>query len=349
MINADKINMLADKLQKSLDRKTTSNLNKVINKMQHSTDEHINHNTQEYNEAKSFNDFIRFGDTQSLITKSLSSNAGEAGVVVTPTLNKKIISAVQEKSVIRQIASVENIASKSLDIIIEDGNFGCGWVSETQERAETNTSKLIKKTITAHELYAQPKATQSLINDAEINIENWLTERLSSNFAELESAAFLNGDGRNKPHGLMKNNDVKRIDAGAEITPDILIEAINDIHEAYRNDLSMVMNRKTLSAIQSLKDNQGRFIWQQPLSHSLQQTIFGIPVYTSSHMPDIGADSTAIALGNFRSAYRIVDRNSINILRDPYTDKPFVRFYAVKRTGGDVINPEAMRFIKFSA
>ena len=108
------------------------------------------------------------------------------------------------------------------------------------------------------------------------------------------------------------------------------------------------MNRKTLSIIQGLTDDAGRFIWQQSLSDPLKQTIFGVPVEISSHMPDIGAEQLAIALGDFASGYKIVDRSGINLMRDPYTDKPFVKFYSVKRVGGDVVNPDALKFAKFS-
>ncbi len=248
----------------------------------------------------------------------------------------------------RQIASIETISTRALDIIIEDGAFVSGWIGEDKARPDTDTPKLKKKTIQAHEIYAQPKATQSIIDDSEINIESWLAERLIDSFVKLENEAFINGDGTNKPNGLLKDVKVQAIAAGTEVTPRMLLELINSLDEGYLANASFLMSRGTLSAIQSLQDTSGRFIWQQSLTDPLQQSIFGIPIVISSHMPEIGADSLSIAVGDFKSAYKIVDRLGINLLRDPYTDKPFVRFYAVKRVGGDVVNPAAVKFAKFS-
>ena len=346
-----KIEKMSQDLQNFIDRKATENqqynkLEMVIKKMNNNIEESQNNL---YEEKASIENFIRTGKTSNLITKSLSGDNAEAGVVITPTLSKKIVGAINEKSVMRQIASVENISSRALDVISEDGNFVCGWVSEAHERAETDTPKLVKKTIATHELYAQPKATQSLINDAEINIESWLIDRLSNSFTKLENSAFIAGNGNNKPHGLLSNNQIKTIDAGAVVTAELLVHAINSIDENYRANTSLLMNRNTLSAIQSLKDQNGRFIWQHSLSENMKQSIFGVPVHICSEMPDVGEDNLAIAIGDFKAGYKIVDRSGINLLRDPYTDKPFVRFYAVKRVGADVVDSKAIKFIKFSA
>jgi HK97 family phage major capsid protein len=141
---------------------------------------------------------------------------------------------------------------------------------------------------------------------------------------------------------------VETIAAGPTVAPEMLLKLINSLEEGYLANASFLMNRGTLSAIQSLQDKTGRFVWQQSLTDPLQQSIFGIPIIISSHMPEIGADNLSIVIGDFKSAYKIVDRSGINLLRDPYTDKPFVRFYAVKRVGGDVVNPDAIKFAKFS-
>ena len=123
---------------------------------------------------------------------------------------------------------------------------------------------------------------------------------------------------------------------------------INSLDEGYLANASFIMNRKTLSLVQGLKDEEGRFIWNQSLANPLKQTIFGISVVVSSYMPDLGGDKLAVALGDFKSAYKIVDRSGINIMRDPFTEKPFIKFYAVKRVGGDVVNPSAIKLAKFA-
>ena len=255
---------------------------------------------------------------------------------------------VNQRSVMRQIVSVEKISTRSLDIIYEDGNFAAGWVAEAAGRDVTDTPKLKKKSIHTHEIYAQPKATQSLIDDTEINIENWLGERVADSFIKLENEAFVSGDGANKPNGFLLNAKIEKIETGNAVNVEMLLKLINSLDEGYLSNASFIMNRKTLSSIQGLKDEGGRFIWNQSLANPLQQTIFGIPVVISSHMPDVEADKLAIALGDFKSAYKVVDRTGINLMRDPYTEKPFVKFYAVKRVGGDVINPSAVKLAKFT-
>ncbi len=300
-------------------------------------------------EKTAFDNFIRNGTNSELVTNSLSGNADNGDVLLNSTLQNKILNGINENSPMRNLASIEKISTRSYDIVIEDGAFTSGWVTETASRDVTDTSKLRKQTIHTHEIYAQPKATQNIIDDSEINVESWLIGRLVNSFVKLENEAFISGDGNNKPFGLLRNNDVSKIDVGEEISPDILLKLINELEEGYLANASFLMNRKTLSVIQGLKDTTGRFIWQQSLSDPLKQTIFGVPVVISSHMPDLGKDKLPIVIGDFKSAYKIIDRSGMNIVRDQYTDKPYVKFYAVKRVGGDVVNPEALKFAKFSA
>lgn len=318
-----------------------------MNKMQNYFLRPITSDYVDLEEHKAFNDFLRKGVASDLITKSLSGD-DDGGVLLAPKLQKKIISSIIAKSPMRQLASVESISTRALDIIVENGDFGSGWVSETAEREVTDIAKLTKKTIHIHELYAQPKATQSIIDDSEINIENWLAERLSDSFTKLENEAFITGDGDNKPFGLLKNSEIEQIESGTGVSPNVILRLINRLPEDYLSNATLLMNRNTLSAFQGIKDETGRFIWQQSLSDPLKQTIFGVPVVISSNMPDIGAGNISIALGDFKSAYKIVDRSNIKIVRDPYTDKPYIKFYAVKRVGGDVVNPQAIKFAKFS-
>ena len=268
--------------------------------------------------------------------------------MITPTLSKQIISMLNQKSVMRKISSVEKISTRSLDVIYEEGDFSSGWITEIEDRTSTDTPKLRRKSIQAHEIYAQPKATQSLIDDTEINIEHWLAERIADSFVKLENEAFVIGDGDNKPNGFLLNDEIEQVESGNAVKVEMLLNLMNHLDEGYLANASFVMNRRTLSLIQGLKDEGGRFVWSQSLADPLKQTIFGVPVIISSYMPDVEDDKLSIALGDFKSAYKIVDRSGINLMRDPFTDKPFVKFYAVKRVGGDVINPSAIKLAKFS-
>ncbi|WP_375331821.1 phage major capsid protein [Candidatus Tisiphia endosymbiont of Temnostethus pusillus] len=297
-----------------------------------------------------FNNYIRKGNQSELIEKSLNSGEQEGGVLLVPALYNSIISEINARSPMRQLASIEMISSNALDIVIEDGNFASGWVGDLEARDETTAPKLKQQRIFVHELYAQPKASQTLIDDSAIRIESWLIERLRDSFVKAENDAFINGDGKKRPQGILSgyHDKIEHFDMGEQVTAEKLLDFINLLDEEYLANASFLMNRTTLSFIQKLQDNNGRFIWQQSLSDSLKQTIFGVPVVCCSEMPSIKKDNIAIAIGDFKSAYKIIDRGGINIMRDPYTDKPFVKFYAVKRVGGDVVNQSAIKLAIFS-
>nr|WP_253308563.1 phage major capsid protein [Rickettsia endosymbiont of Ceutorhynchus assimilis] len=330
-INAQKINELQEKIhniQNFLARLTGLNIEDT-----------------EYKTA--FIDYIRKGNEDLLMQKSssLNSNAEEGGVLILQTLYNSIISEINARSPMRQIASIETISTNALDVISENGKFTSGWVGDVELREETSSAKLKQQRIFVHELYAQPKASQALLDDATIRVENWLTERLRDSFVKMENDAFINGDGVKKPKGILSpdHDKIEKFKMGNKVTPEKLLDFINSLKEEYLANATLLMNRVTLSEIQKLKDNNGHFIWQQSLSDSFKQTIFGVPVICCSDMKPIGKDTCAIAIGDFKAAYKIVDRSGINIMRDPYTEKPFVKFYAVKRVGGDVVNPEAIK------
>lgn len=306
--------------------------------------------TQDTEHKEAFNNYIRKGSISELITKGFSSSEGEGGALITSALYNKIISEMNLLSPMRQLASIETISTNALDVVIEDGKFTSGWIGDAEERPDTDTPKLQQKRILVHELYSQPKATQRLIDDSAIQIESWLSERLTYNFLREENQAFINGDGKKKPFGILgADHKIPMIDSKEKISPQLLLEVINSLEEGFLANATFLMNRVTLSVIQKFTDKDGRFIWQQSLSEGMKQTIFGIPVVCCSDMPTMDREAPAIVIGDFKSAYKIVDRSGINIMRDPYTNKPFVKFYAVKRVGGDVVNPRALRLMKFTA
>jgi len=303
----------------------------------------------EFETKSSFGEFIRKGSSRDLTVKSLNSSEEAGGVLLVPKLYQRIISEIAARSPMRQLASIETISTNALDIISEDGSFSGDWVSDTEERPETETPKLKRQRIFVHELYAQPKASQALLNDSAIQVESWLAERLRDCFVKAENEAFINGDGNKKPKGILSYaEDMDVLEIERNITASTLLDLISSLREEYLANATFLMNRTTLSAIQKLTDNDGRFIWQQSLSDSFKQTIFGIPVVVCANMPSIAENALAIALGDFKVGYKIVDHSQISVMRDPYTDKPFVKFYAVKRVGGDVVNPDAIKLARFA-
>ncbi|MCD6035235.1 MAG: family phage major capsid protein [Rickettsiales bacterium] len=301
--------------------------------------------------------YLRKGIDDGLVQleqKALSVGSDpDGGFLVTPTLSDKIVSSVTETSPIRKVASVAIVSTDSLDIIEDISDAGAGWTSETSSVSDSATPQFAKKTIHVHELFAQPKATQKLIDDAAIDIEVWLAERVSEIFSVKENTAFVNGDGVGKPRGFTTYpngtawGQIEQVHSGgaSTITADSIISLYYSLKEEYAARGSFLMNRSTMQAVRLLKDEHEQYIWHPGLSVGAADTIMGAPVYQSADMDNIGASNLPIAFGDFAAGYQIVDRTGIRVLRDPFTDKPFVKFYTTKRVGGDVINFEAIKLM----
>lgn len=297
-----------------------------------------------------FEQFIRKGDKGDLVTKAYTTNPDDGGVVVHPSLYNKIMGAIKSRSAMRQLASIETISSGIYDLVVQQGGFAASWGADGAERDETETPKLLKKKIYVHELFAQPKASQRLIDDSAINIENWLAENLRDSFGMSEEEAFIKGDGDQKPFGILARSsddtDIKMVNSDEGICLEDLMHMVASMQEQYLAGATFLMHRHTLTAIQQIKDSLGRFVWQRSVAENMPDTILGIPVMCSDAMP---TDDHAVVLADFKAAYKIVERSGMSLLRDPYTDKPFVKFYAVKRVGGDVANDNALRILRQSS
>ncbi|MDX1917153.1 MAG: phage major capsid protein [Rickettsiaceae bacterium] len=295
-----------------------------------------------------FIDFIKGGSSPSH-TKSFSQDQQEFGgyAVVSDRFNN-IISMMSVISPMRQIADSQTISTNALDLLIQNGEFESGWVSERQQRPDTEGSKILQKRILVHEIYAQPKATQRLLDDSYVNIEQWITEQLVNSFAAKENAAFINGDGANKPRGILTYDEIEKVqvETQGQISLTDIINLMNSLNEQYQSNCSFLMNRRVFAGLQSIKDENNRFIIQSNVSERAPSTLFGIPIYLSSDMPLAAEGSCAIAIGDFKQAYKIVDRHGISVMKDPFTEKPYTKFYATKRVGGDVVNIEAIKLLK---
>jgi HK97 family phage major capsid protein len=287
----------------------------------------------------------------------------DGGYVVNPDLSGRIVMKVFETSPMRAYASIQVISSDALEGLFDLNEASSGWVGETDSRPETNTPQLGKWRIPAHELYAKPKATQKLLDDASINMEAWLASKVSEKFARDEANAFVVGNGVNKPRGFLTYSSgttlpgtIERFDTGvngafaaAPNGGDVLINALYGLKQQYRANATWFMNRATLKLTRKLKDSDGAYLWSPGIAAGQPASLLGYPVASFEDMPDPATDSLSIAVGDMREAYQIVDRLGIRTLRDPYSAKPYVEFYTTKRVGGDVVNFEALKLIEFTA
>ena len=264
---------------------------------------------------------------------------------------------MRESSPIRLLATVESINSMSMKMAVDEDEAGSGWVGETESRPDTRTPEIRKKTIVVHELFAMPKTTQQLIDDAIWNLDQWLTGKISKKFARDEATAFVNGDGVGKPRGFLTfpngtaAGEIEQVASGDanDITMDGLMDLQTGLKEPYLANAVWLMKRATAGVLRKLKDGNGEYLWERSTQVGTPPVLLGHPVFYADDMPAISASALPIAFGDFRECYTIVDRFGIRVLRDDLTDKPNVQFYSTKRVGGDVVNFEAIKLQVISA
>jgi len=300
--------------------------------------------------------------------KSLSAGTNpDGGYVVTPDMSGRTVQRVYETSPMRAYASIQAISTSSLEGIHDNDEAAYGWVSEKGARSETDTPTLGKWSIPVHEMYANPAATQGILDDGMVNVESWLADKVADKFARAENAAFCTGTGVGKPRGFLDYADwasagtyeqgaIEQFDTGvnggfaaAPAGGDVLITALYGLKSVYRANAVWFMNRATAALTRKLKDSDGAYIWTPGIAAGQPATLLGYPVASFEDMPDPATGSLSIAVGDMRAAYQIVDRVGIRTLRDPYSNKPYVHFYSTKRVGGDVIDYEALKVINFKA
>ena len=318
---------------------------------------------QEY--RKAFTEYMRKGDrAESLHAKALSVGVDpDGGYSVEPDTTGRIVQKVFETSPMRQVAAQQTIGTDALEGLFDVDEASANWVHETGSRDETNTPKLAAWRIPVHELYAFPFATQKVLDDSMIDLEAWLQDKVADKFARKENEAFVKGDGNGKPRGFLTYpagtklpGQIQRFKSGASGAfasggdgADVLLDAIYGMKQAFRANARWHMNRGVVGEVRKLKDSEGRYLWQPGIAAGQPAQLLGYPVLEFEDMPELGADSLSIAFANMAEGYQIVDRHGIRVLRDPYTNKPYVGFYTIRRTGGDVINFEAIKLIQFGS
>jgi HK97 family phage major capsid protein len=313
-----------------------------------------------------FDKFLRKGEEIMSVDERKSLSVGtdpDGGYVVNPDLSGRIVMRVFETSPMRAYASIQVISSDALEGLFDLNEASSGWVGEEDSRPETGTPALGKWRIPVHELYAKPKATQKLLDDASINMEAWLASKVAEKFARDEANAFVVGNGSNKPRGFLTYasgttlpGTIEQFPTGASAAlasapdgGDALINALYGLKQQYRANATWFMNRSTTRLVRRAKDSDGAYIWSPGIQAGQPATLLGYPVAAFEDMPDPAASSLSIAVGDMREAYQIVDRLGIRTLRDPYSAKPYVEFYTTKRVGGDVVNFEAIKLIRLGA
>jgi HK97 family phage major capsid protein len=270
----------------------------------------------------------------------------------------------------RAISGVRQVSSSTYRKPFAVTGAESGWVAEAGARDATDSptlAALAELSFPTMELYAMPAATQALLDDSAVNIDEWIAEEVRDSFAQQEGTAFVTGNGSDKPKGVLGYTKVDNgswtwgnigfiktgVDAAfptasSSVNPsDKLIDLVYTVKAGYRANGTFIFNRATQAVIRKMKDVDGHYIWQPATKAGDPSLLMGYPVAESEDMPAIVADSYSVAFGDFRRGYLIVDRVGIRVLRDPYSSKPYVLFYTTKRVGGGVQDFEAIKLLKF--
>ncbi|MEM6479630.1 MAG: phage major capsid protein [Pseudomonadota bacterium] len=314
---------------------------------------------------KAFNAYLRTGDDDGLRGLELEEKAlavsGDGGYLVDPQTSETVKSVLASTASIRAIANVVNVEATSYDVLIDHGDMGAGWATETSTVSETTTPQIDRISIPLHELSALPKASQRLLDDSAFDLETWLAGRIADKFLRAEADAFVNGDGVDKPKGFLTHSIVDdaawawdslgyvATGAANDVTPDSIVDVVYALGAQYRANATFVMNSKVAALVRKLKDADGRFLWSDGLAAGEPARLMGYPVLIAEDMPDADdPNPDCIAFGDFTAGYTIAERPELRVLRDPFSAKPHVLFYATKRVGGDVSDFAAIKVLKFA-
>ncbi len=316
---------------------------------------------------KAFDSYVRKGDAHALNAmeaKAMSVGSGQdGGYLVPPETEAEIGRLISKASPFRDICDVRQVSASVFNKPFNTNGHQAGWIGETSSRPQTTSATLANLQFQTMELYAMPAATQALLDDSIVNIDDWMAKEVQIVFGEQETNAFTNGDGITSPKGLLTYPKVAQsawtwgntgylangVAGGFATTApsDKLIDLVYTVKAGYRAEGRFMMSRNTQGQIRKFKDNQNEYIWQPGAAADQAPTLMGFPVTENEFMPDIATGIFGVAFGNFRRGYLVVDRIGVRLLRDPYTAKPYVLFYVTKRVGGGMQDFDAIKMLKF--
>ena len=347
----DRLNAVLDGQKAALDRAQVERARPLLDGRARQVD-------GEYKEA--FSSYVKRGEE-----KALSIGVGaDGGYVVPPETETEITRLMTAVSPIRAIAGVRQVSGAVYKRPISITGPAVGWVGETAARPTTNSQTLAELSYPTMELYAMPAATSGFLDDAAVDVGQWIADEVNAAFAAQETTAFVTGNGVNKPTGFLAATAVAETSwswgnlgyiptgvAGAlpaSNASDVLIDLVYALKAGYRQNASWVMNRKVQGALRKLKDADGNYLWQPALTADGKARFMGFELVEAEDMPNIASNSLSIAFGDFRRGYLIVDRQGVSVLRDPFSSKPYVLFYTTKRVGGGIADYDAIKLLKFA-
>lgn len=302
--------------------------------------------------SAAFIKYARGGDLTAEEAKILATdNDTTGGYATSPTVSAGIEKNLRLISPIRNYANVETISGNEWKKLLQVGTAAGGWTAERTSRTATGNPTMGMLTIPLCEMYAEPGATQTQLDDSVFDVESWLAAEVAETFGYYEGLAFVSGTGVGQPTGILTNSNVSHVASGhaTQITTDGMRKAYYGLNDVYARNAIFGMKRASVLALMLLTDGEGQYLWKPSLQVGQPTTFDGVPVVEVPDMPAIGAGTFPVFCGDLRAGYKIVDKATVATLRDPYSSKPNVLFYTTKRTGGAVLKAEAIIKLEIAA
>ena len=351
-LKVDRINADIEKLQSAVDEANTRIAAAQMNGVQQG-----GLKDREYSAA--FSAHMKRGEVQAALNKGV---ADQGGFLAPTEWDRTITDKLVQISPMRALATVQTISTASFSKLFNQKGTVSGWVGEAAARPDTATPTFGSLTYTTGEIYANPSATQQMLDDSEVDLESWLAREVEQEFAFQEGVAFLTGNGTNRPIGMLNYitgganaathpyGAITTVNSGAAaaLTSDGILNLIYALPSEFTGNAQFTMNRSTQSAVRKLKDTTNQYLWQPSLVAGQPATLAGYGITEMAGMPDVGAGLKPIVFGDFKAGYLVIDRVGVRVLRDPFSAKPYVSFYTTKRVGGGLLNPQVLKALNVS-
>ncbi len=315
---------------------------------------------------KAFEAFCRKNTLTPEEQKALAAGSDPDGGFLLPASTQAgIVKKLYETSEMRSICDVMTIGTDGIEGIEDLGEAGAAYAGERSTSGDSTTPQVGKWAIGTWIIDTEPKITQKLLDDANVDVEAWLGSKVGDKFGRFENSEFVVG--ASKIRGITSYPMLADSGSGvawgsfgyvpsgasgafASSSPaDALFDLVGALKNGYLPGASWVTKRSVITAIRKFKEATTlAYIWQPGLQQGQPERLLGYPVNRMEDMPTIAANSYSMAFGDFRQGYQILDRQGMRTLRDPFTAKPYVKFYTTKRVGGGAKNFEAVKFMKFA-
>ena len=313
-------------------------------------------------QQKAANAYRKAIETKS--TQAVTSTGSAGGFALPEIIEREIARLSVDISPIRQIATVRMVGSPDYKELFDINGAGFEWVGETGTRSQTDTPDLAEVAPTFGTASAKPQASEESLDDLFFDVESWLTMSAAEAIAQGEGAAFVSGNGTNKPTGFLTGTPVSTADssrafgvlqyvasgqaAAMPTSLDTLYDVVYALRARYRNNARWLTSKLVLASMRKYKDADNNYLWQPSLIVGQPSTFMGYAVNEAEDMPAVAANAFSVAFGDFREGYLIADRVGMRITRDEITTPGFVKFYVRKRVGGKIRNSEAIKLLKIA-